>query len=93
MITSGGNPIITWMMGCIDSFTDSNGKVNLVKPKLERSKTRIDGGVIASIMSINTAVDNEGQELSMQKKILCFSNQATRGGDRIFGIIQLCLIG
>lgn len=92
MITSGGNPIITWMMGCIDSFTDSNGKVNLVKPKLERSKTRIDG-VIASIMSINTAVDNEGQELSMQKKILCFfSNQATRG-DRIFGIIQLCLIG
>lgn len=60
MITSGGNPIITWMMGCIDSFTDSNGKVNLVKPKLERSKTRIDG-VIASIMSINTAVDNEGQ--------------------------------
>ena len=60
MITSGGNPIMTWMMDCVDSFTDSNGNVKLIKPKLERTKTRIDG-VIASIMSFNTAVDNEGQ--------------------------------
>jgi phage terminase large subunit-like protein len=60
MITSGGNPIMTWMMDCVESSTDTNGNAKLVKPKLERSKTRIDG-VISSIMSFNTAVDNEGQ--------------------------------
>jgi len=60
MITSGGNPIMTWMMDCVDSSTDSNGNVKLTKPKLERSKTRIDGA-IAGIMSYNTAMDNGGQ--------------------------------
>jgi phage terminase large subunit-like protein len=60
MIASGGNPIMTWMMDCVESSTDTNGNAKLVKPKLERSKTRIDG-VISSIMSFNTAVDNEGQ--------------------------------
>ncbi len=51
---------MTWMMDCVDSSTDSKGNVKLTKPKLERTKTRIDG-VIASIMSFNTAVDNERQ--------------------------------
>lgn len=60
LISCGGNPIQTWMMDCVESSTDSNGNAKLVKPKLERSKTRIDG-VIASIMSYNTAVENEGQ--------------------------------
>lgn len=59
-ISCGGNPVQTWMMDCVESSTDTNGNAKLVKPKLERSKTRIDG-VIASIMSYNTAVDNEGQ--------------------------------
>lgn len=58
-ITSGGNVIMTWMMDCVESQTDTNGNVKLIKPKLERSKARIDG-VIASIMSFNTAVENEG---------------------------------
>ncbi len=60
LITSGDNPVMTWMMDCVDSSTDSNGNVKLTKSKLERTKTRIEG-VIASIMSFNTAVDNEGQ--------------------------------
>jgi len=51
---------MTWIMDCVESSTDTNGNAKLVKPKLERSKTRIDG-VISSIMSFNTAVDNEGQ--------------------------------
>jgi phage terminase large subunit-like protein len=51
---------MTWMMDCVDSSTDSNGNVKLTKPKLERSKTRIDGA-IAGIMSYNTAMDNGGQ--------------------------------
>jgi phage terminase large subunit-like protein len=88
MITSGGNPVMTWMLDCVGSSTDSNGNVKLTKPKLERTKTRIEG-VIASIMSINTAEDNEGQGTVDGKEDFVFSNQATRG-DRIFGIIQLC---
>lgn len=54
-IQSGDNPIMRWMMSCVDSHTDSNANVKLIKPKLDRSAARIDG-VISAIMALDTAI-------------------------------------
>ncbi len=56
-VTSGGNPVITWMMGCVESKT-INGNTKLVKPQIDKSKTRIDG-VITSVMSHDLMLTNE----------------------------------
>lgn len=53
-LTDGGNEVIDWMMSCCEAFTDSNENIKLVKPKREKTASRIDG-VITSIMALNTA--------------------------------------
>lgn len=54
LVTCGGNPVQTWMMDCVVSKTDSSGNVKLIKPSIDRGKSRVDG-VIAAIMSFSTA--------------------------------------
>lgn len=54
-IHSGGNPVMTWMMSCAESYQDASGNIKLVKPDRSKSKARIDG-VIAAIMAMDTAM-------------------------------------
>jgi phage terminase large subunit-like protein len=63
-IQSGGNPVMKWMMSSADSWTDSNGNVKLIKPKVDRSAARIDG-VIAAIMAHDTAINNAKTGLTL----------------------------
>lgn len=54
-IQTGGNPVQTWMMSCVEARQDENGNVKLVKPQLKKSASRIDG-VIAAVMANDTAI-------------------------------------
>lgn len=65
-IASGGNPVMKWMMSCVDAHTDSNANVKLIKPQHDRSASRIDG-VISSIMALDTAIVQEPEGLSMDE--------------------------
>jgi phage terminase large subunit-like protein len=65
-IRSGSNPVMTWMMSCVDAHTDSNANVKLIKPQHDRSASRIDG-VIASIMALDTAITQEPEGISMDE--------------------------
>lgn len=65
-IRSGANPVMTWMMSCVDAHTDSNANVKLIKPQHDRSASRIDG-VIASIMALDTAITQEPDGISMDE--------------------------
>ncbi len=62
-IQSGNNPVMRWMMSCVDSHTDSNANVKLIKPKVDRSAARIDV-VIAAIMALDTAITQVPDGLS-----------------------------
>ncbi len=64
-LCSGGNPVMTWMMSCAESWSDTNGNVKLVKPKIQRSASRIDG-VIASIMAFSTAIEQEPKGMTAE---------------------------
>ncbi|GEM_PF-1694681 len=63
-IESGGNPVMRWMMSCADVKEDTSGNKKLVKPKVSRSKARIDL-VIASIMANDTAITQYGSGLTL----------------------------
>lgn len=64
-LCSGGNPVMTWMMSCVESWSDTNGNIKLVKPKIQRSASRIDG-VIASIMAFSTALEQEPKGMTAE---------------------------
>ncbi|TAH55194.1 MAG: terminase large subunit [Treponema sp.] len=54
MVTDGklidNNPVMEWMVGCAEIYTDANGNIKVQKPKANRDSKRIDG-VITSIMA------------------------------------------
>ena len=62
-VSSGGNPVMSWMMSCVDSHTDSNANVKLIKPQHDRSAARIDG-VIAAIMALDTAITQKPEGIT-----------------------------
>lgn len=58
MVTDGqlidNNPVMEWMVGCAEIYTDANGNIKVQKPKASRESKRIDG-VITSIMAYDRA--------------------------------------
>lgn len=54
-IRSGGDPVMRWMMSCVESKQDDKGNVKFVKPRYDRARTRIDLPVTA-VMALDTAV-------------------------------------
>ena len=56
-ITALGNPVLDWMMECVEAYQDSSGNIKLVKPRRRTSK-RIDG-IITSIMALDGAVTHD----------------------------------
>jgi phage terminase large subunit-like protein len=51
---ASSNKVIDWMMDNVDSKTDGNDNIKLIKPSRDRSSKRIDG-VITMVMAIDTA--------------------------------------
>lgn len=58
-IAHGGHPVLSWMMDNIFIRTDPAGNI---KPDKEKSTEKIDGAV-ATIMALDRAIRNEGEEL------------------------------
>jgi phage terminase large subunit-like protein len=54
-LNHGDNPVITWMVSCVEIKTDPAGNIKPVKPDRNRTGKRIDG-VITTIMSLDRAV-------------------------------------
>jgi phage terminase large subunit-like protein len=58
LVTDGklidNNPVMEWMVGCTEIYTDANGNIKVQKPKINRDSKRIDG-VITSIMAYDRA--------------------------------------
>jgi phage terminase large subunit-like protein len=55
LIAHGGNPVMKWMISCVELWSDSNGNVKIVKPDRGKSVKRVDGPVAAS-MALDRAV-------------------------------------
>lgn len=55
---ASSNSVIDWMMDSVDSKTDNNDNIKLIKPNRDRSSKRIDG-VITMVMAIDTANTHE----------------------------------
>lgn len=62
-VNAGGNPVMTWMMGCAEIRSDANENIRLVKRDRRKSAARIDG-VIAAIMALDTAVTQHSSALT-----------------------------
>jgi len=61
---SSNNKVIDWMMNNVDSKTDGNDHIRLIKPNRDRSSKRIDG-VITMVMAIDTAkTQNKTQKIN-----------------------------
>jgi phage terminase large subunit-like protein len=52
---------MNWMVSCTDIVSDPAGNIKPVKPDRGKSHKRIDG-VVASIMALNAAVRNAGND-------------------------------
>lgn len=63
-IAHGGNPVLGWMMDNIYVKTDPAGNI---KPDKEKSTEKIDAAV-ATIMTLDRAIRNEGNGGSMYDK-------------------------
>ena len=59
-LNNGDNPVMKWMISCTEVSTDPAGNIKPVKPDRQKSGKRIDG-VIASIMSLDRAVQSTKQ--------------------------------
>jgi phage terminase large subunit-like protein len=49
------------MIGCTEVTSDPAGNIKLVKPDRQRTGKHIDG-VVASVMALNRATKNEGDD-------------------------------
>ncbi len=58
-IAHGGNPVMDWMVSCLELNSDRQGNVMPMKPKREKTGKRIDG-VVAAICSMDRAMRHEG---------------------------------
>lgn len=58
-LATGGNPVMNWMISCVEVVSDPAGNIKLVKPDRGKTGKHIDG-VVASVMALNRAVKNEG---------------------------------
>ena len=63
VLATGGNPVMNWMIGCVEVTSDPAGNIKLVKPDRQRTGKHIDG-VVASVMALDRAVKNEGGGVS-----------------------------
>lgn len=61
MLAHANNPVMNWMVSCTDIVSDPAGNIKPVKPDRGKSNKRIDG-VVASIMALNAAVRNAGND-------------------------------
>lgn len=64
MVLSGGlavgeNPVMDYMIGCAEVWSDANGNIKVVKPDRRSSTKRIDG-VIMAIMALHRAIELSG---------------------------------
>lgn len=60
-VAHGGNPVLRWMMSCVEVKSDRQGNIMPMKPQRDRSGKRIDG-IVAAIMALGRAVVNEGPQ-------------------------------
>ena len=67
-INHGGNPVLRWMMSCVEIQTDPADNIKPVKPARHTSKARIDG-IIAGIMAIGWAVRAEKPRASLAEAL------------------------
>jgi phage terminase large subunit-like protein len=58
-IAHGGNPVMDWMVSCLELRTDTNGNVMPSKPDRKKSGKRIDG-CVAAILSLDRAMRSGG---------------------------------
>lgn len=54
-IAHGGNPVMDWMMSCVEVAQDPAGNIKPVKPDRNKTSKRIDG-VVATIMALDMSV-------------------------------------
>jgi len=59
VLAHGGNPVMTWMISCLELKSDRQGNVMPMKPLRDKSGKRIDG-VVAAIMGLDRAIRHEG---------------------------------
>ena len=70
-VTANMNPVMDWMMGCVDVKIDESGNAKPVKPNRGKHTTRIDG-VITSIMAYDTADTMEGTSQGFAPESILF---------------------
>ena len=58
-IAHGGNPVMDWMISCLELKSDRQGNVMPMKPERKKTGKRIDGAV-AAIMSFDRALRGDG---------------------------------
>ncbi len=59
LIAHGGNPVMDWMISCLELKSDRQGNVMPMKPERKKTGKRIDGAV-AAIMSYDRAIRHGG---------------------------------
>jgi phage terminase large subunit-like protein len=63
-ISHGGNPVMDWMVSCLELKSDRQGNVMPMKPERKASGKRIDG-VVAGIIALDRAMRNENKGRSV----------------------------
>jgi phage terminase large subunit-like protein len=51
-VRHGGNPVLRWMAGCVETIADGNDNYRPTKPSRHQSQARIDG-VAATVMALD----------------------------------------
>ncbi len=55
------NPVMDYMMGCAEVYSDANGNIKVIKPDRRKSAKRIDG-VIMAIMALYRSIIGQGEQ-------------------------------
>ena len=61
------NPVMDYMIGCAEVYSDASGNIKVIKPDRKTSNKRIDG-VIMAIMALFRAVMGEAEGSSVYEK-------------------------
>lgn len=61
LLNHGGNPVATWMGGCVEIQSDGAENCKMVKPDRRKSTNRIDG-MVALAMALGRALAHRGED-------------------------------
>lgn len=76
LVRTGGNPVLRWMVDCVEVRQDDNGNIKPVKPDRTKSAKRIDG-VVAWVMAEREDMADDEEQSSAQN----FLDELRRTGE------------